>query len=165
MQHGLSKNANAYRGGSKPLVTVCGKGRCPANARLIKALHYERNKKKFFDRAASRDESVKREYRRRHNERNPHQKTKDVATRRARRKHAEPAWLSREQRNEIKQVYELAKKLNTDGLVYQVDHIVPLSGRTVCGLHVPWNLRAIPAEENQKRPRVWITLYDPPYSG
>jgi hypothetical protein len=30
---------------------------------------------------------------------------------------------------------------------------VPLQSRNVCGLHVPWNLRVIPAAENVRRPR------------
>lgn len=59
---------------------------------------------------------------------------------------ATPQWLTKAQRLEIRRVYSLAVR---DDLV--VDHIVPLRGRNVCGLHVPWNLQLLTREENSRK--------------
>lgn len=63
-----------------------------------------------------------------------------------------PKWLSKEQLQEIKEHYILAAELSwlsDSGL--EVDHIVPLQGKNVSGLHVPWNLQVISAYENQSK--------------
>lgn len=76
--------------------------------------------------------------------------------RNAKKKKATPPWLTKEHLEEIKSIYSEAVRLTAEtGVPHEVDHIVPLSGKTVSGLHVPWNLRAIPAQENNRRPRVW----------
>jgi hypothetical protein len=71
------------------------------------------------------------------------------ALRRSKVLEAAPSWLTEEQRQEIKQAYGLAKELELKtGIRYHVDHVVPLRGRSVSGLHVPWNLQVIPSSEN-----------------
>lgn len=64
---------------------------------------------------------------------------------------------------EIQQLFSEAARLTREtGIPHNVDHIVPLQGREMRGLHVPWNLRVIPASENfQKKNRVDPTLAVP----
>lgn len=68
---------------------------------------------------------------------------------RANKLNATPAWLTDEHKDDIKTMYVLAKKFEKlCNIRYHVDHIVPLAGKDVCGLHVPWNLQLLPASVN-----------------
>lgn len=59
---------------------------------------------------------------------------------------ATPAWANLK---EIEKFYELRIKLTAEtGVKHHVDHIIPLRGKYVCGLHVHTNLQVIPAEVN-----------------
>lgn len=71
------------------------------------------------------------------------------AKRRAYKASATPPWLTLIQLQEIESFYSLAKECETlTGDKYHVDHIIPLKGKDVCGLHVPWNLQVLPADIN-----------------
>lgn len=68
----------------------------------------------------------------------------------ARRKAAElratPSWADLDQ---IRRVYELRQKVSEKtGITHHVDHIIPLQGKYVCGLHVENNLAIVPAKMN-----------------
>lgn len=71
------------------------------------------------------------------------------ARRRADKLNATPKWLSKEQLAHIKCYYETARHLSEVwNLQMDVDHIIPLKGKIVCGLHVPWNLQVMEHKAN-----------------
>lgn len=55
--------------------------------------------------------------------------------------------------DKIESMYKFAKFMEwiTLGIKYHVDHIVPLNGKNVCGLHTHDNLQVIRAELNLKK--------------
>jgi len=62
---------------------------------------------------------------------------------------AKPKWLTTDHKWVIDEIYELRDlRSSITRVEHHVDHIVPLKGKHCCGLHVPWNLRVITAEEN-----------------
>lgn len=60
-----------------------------------------------------------------------------------------PAWANMES---VKAIYALAMKLTEEtGIKHEVDHIVPLRGKNVQGLHCEANLRVITMAENRQK--------------
>jgi hypothetical protein len=110
---------------------------------------YEANREQVIQAAATRPLEVKRVYQKAWKERNTVWVRADTKARRRKHRLATPKWLTREQKSEIRQLYQIAITMTkTTGEQYVVDHIVPLRSEFVCGLHVPWNLRVITQEQN-----------------
>ena len=110
---------------------------------------YEAHKEQVIQAAATRPLEVKRVYQKAWKERNTVWVRADTKARRRKHREATPLWLTREQKGQIRELYKIAITMTkTTGEQYVVDHIIPLRSEVVCGLHVPWNLRVIPRQEN-----------------
>ena len=113
---------------------------------------YVEHKEQVIDAAKTRPIEVKRVYQKAWKERNTTWVRADTKARRRKHRNATPKWLTKKEKAEIRELYKIAITMSkTTGEQYVVDHIVPLRGEDVCGLHVPWNLRVITQEENLKK--------------
>jgi uncharacterized protein YdaU (DUF1376 family) len=82
----------------------------------------------------------------------PEQKAALNAERRAKKLQATPPWLTDEHRTLIYGFHRESLVLSiTTGTPHEVDHIIPLQSKHVCGLHVPWNLQILTATENRQK--------------
>jgi len=118
-------------------------------AKAASRRYYEKNKELVKDRAMSRPIELRREYKRRWKERNPDTVQVSSNTRRRRLRAAQPPWLLEEHKKEMRAIYATARMMTKlSGDKYTVDHIIPLNGDNVCGLHVPWNLQILVHEKN-----------------
>ena len=117
-----------------------------------KKQYYERNRQAVIEKAFSRPTEEKTKAKRRYKEAHPDLYKELVSLRRRRFRQATPKWLTAEQKLEIRLKYRLAIELSRrTGVRHAVDHIVPLQGENVCGLHVPWNLEVLTQDENLKK--------------
>jgi len=88
---------------------------------------------------------IKKNYRKNHKDKI----YSDAAKRRATKLNATPQWLTDDHKKQITKIYKNCLKISEQtGVQHHVDHIIPLKGKEVCGLHVPWNLQILTATEN-----------------
>ena len=114
--------------------------------------YYENNKELVKLKALGRSNDDRRQYRNTWKENNPELVKADNKHRRNKHRLATPNWLTQEHKAQIKQKYIEAMAITRGtGVAHVVDHIVPLRGELVSGLHVPWNLAVITSKANSKK--------------
>jgi len=66
--------------------------------------------------------------------------------------HRTPSWLTEDDLWMMEEIYKFAAyRTQYFGFAWHVDHIVPLRGKIVSGLHVPANLQVVPWIDNQRK--------------
>jgi hypothetical protein len=95
------------------------------------------------------DPTPSRQVLRNHYRRNKPAYKAKCAARRAAKLQATPAWSDR---RAIEDLYREAQRLTEEtGIPHEVDHIIPLIGRGVCGLHIPQNMQILTRTENRRK--------------
>lgn len=150
---GADTRATPYRktGGANH----CGKRLCPAYVKFDRHLRYRREADEYKARAAAyaaANPEKKRSYGAKWKAANGAVVAADRGARRDSMAEATPHWLTAAQWAQMNAIYAEAKRLTREtGIDHHVDHIVPIRGKNVRGLHVPWNLRIVTATENLKK--------------
>lgn len=90
---------------------------------------------------------------------NPSKVRADTVKRRVALMHRVPKWLNEDDIWMIEQAYELAAiRSKMFGFKWHVDHILPLQGKFVSGLHVVTNLQVLPWVENISKANKYIPV-------
>ena len=88
---------------------------------------------------------------------NPEKVRADCVYRRLSKMRRTPAWLTADDLWLIEQAYEIAGvRTRMFGFSWHVDHIIPLQGVLISGLHVPTNLQVIPGVDNVRKANRFI---------
>lgn len=146
--------------GHHPYCKICNNRRSALYVKnnRVKRLAWERkyeakNKEKRQKQKAVVEKSLKtKQYRKHWREANKSKVQEYCRTYQATKLGCTPAWLSSQDRIKIAQIYDKAVKITLEtGIPHEVDHIVPLQGKNVRGLHVPWNLQILPSNLNRSK--------------
>lgn len=71
--------------------------------------------------------------------------------RKERIKHATPAWFDSKEYQELVKYRDHLNYIDPSNAPHHIDHVIPLQGRTVCGLHVHTNMEVIPGSVNSSK--------------
>ena len=154
----LINRAKAYREANKEKIKAFNKAHYKANKEKEKARSkawYEANKerrnaqtKAYYEANKEKHSNLMKAW----EEANKDKRNAIDAKRKASKLQRTPSWLTKEDLAEIEDIYRMAKRRSeVEGIEYHVDHIIPLQGRNISGLHVPSNLQILRATENLRK--------------
>lgn len=110
------------------------RNRCKECRRFLAKEDYKKNKE------------YHRQYKKNYRKDNQWKLNAIEAKRRCRKRSATPKWLTEQHWRQIQNIYFMAS-ITLD----HVDHVIPLQGKNVCGLHVPWNLQILSPKDNLRK--------------
>lgn len=148
--HQDRKNTQEYK-------NYCEKYRLENSDKLkeLSKRYREKNKQRISEDQARRYEAakdVRKTYIKNYRIENPHKRAAWNAAYRAAKIQRTPKWLTDDDKFLIQEIYHLSNiRSKLTGVPWEVDHILPLKGRRVSGLHVPENLQVIPQPNNNKK--------------
>jgi hypothetical protein len=136
-------------------ISAAWRARNPEAFKQSKRANYERNAEAYRARSAewrAANPEVSLEVRRRWRQANPDAVRAQRSMRRAAELNRHAGWDRELTELVVREAADLARRrTDVTGHKWHVDHVVPLRGRKVSGLHVWNNLAVIPAVENAKK--------------
>ena len=144
----VCKNADkrVYRATHKELIKKQVKERKALNPERFK--EYQR---RYYSKPEKKEQ--KKQYLKKYHKENKDKLNAKTSRYRAARDQRIPKWAN------LKAIESIYKGNNSPG--YHVDHIIPLRGEKVSGLHVEYNLQYLPGRENEaKNNRFYLQLGD-----
>lgn len=105
----------------------------------------QQNSKEYYEKRGEHIRALSKKWRKQ----NPDRVCLSANNRRAQKLLATPKWVDE---YKVAQIYlDACTKTKDTGILHEVDHIVPLRAKTVCGLHWEENLQVIPATTNRRK--------------
>ena len=103
------------------------------------------------------NQEYRKEYAKTYSQQNRAKRTSLERKRQASKLSRTPSWLTGFDKLHMECLYQVAAmRTRESGYAWHVDHVIPLQGKTVSGLHVPSNLRVIPATDNLRKNNLYV---------